>query len=117
MVYDKTSRCYGDGQWHCPFTKEWVERMSRAAKICQGLSAVYIESFNDREEDFVSYRVPAGDFLSVTQEANGLPFWMCNHSRPRVSCDVYDYDSIPDVVISNGHDDWPLVRWESVLRA
>ena len=91
--------------------------MSRAAKICEGLSAVYIESCNDREEDFVSYRVPAGDFLSVPQEANGLPPWMQNDGSARVCCDIYDYDGVPDVVISNGHDDWPLVRWESVLRA
>lgn len=116
MVYDKTSRCYGDGQWHCPFSKEWVAMMSRAAKICKGLSAVYIESFNERDEDFVSYRVPAGDFLSE-QEPNGLPPWMQNDSRTRVSCDIYDYASVPDVVITNGHDDWPLIRWEAVLRA
>ena len=78
MIYDKKGRCYGDGQWHCPFSREWVAKMARVAKVCKHLSDGYIESFEDRNEDFVSYRLDPWNWLNWPQMANGLPPWMQN---------------------------------------
>ena len=124
MVYDKNPRTYGDGLdgvWHCPFPMAWVERMKQAAKCCEKLSAEYIEAALDME--VYSYRVPTGDFLDEPQDARGLPLSYCREeerryrNHPTCCTAIYDYDSIPDVVISNGHDDWPLRMWEPVLMA
>ena len=30
---------------------------------------------------------------------------------------IYDYDSVPEMVITTGEDDWPLTMWEPVLTA
>lgn len=114
MIYNKKP-CYGDGQWHCPFPREWVERMKLAAKRCEKMSAEYIEAAIRGE--VMSYTLPPGDFLSEEQDARGLPLSYGDGFGRNVSCDIYDYTSIPDVVISNGHDDWPLRMWESVLTA
>ena len=124
MVYDKNPRTYGDGLdgvWRCPFTKEWVERMKHAAKVCQGLTAKQIEGAYQRETSL--YRLPPGDFLDEPQDARGLPLSYCleeerrYRNHPTCCTAIYDYDSVPDMVISNGHDDWPLRMWEPVLRA
>lgn len=118
MVYNKRHRTYGDGLdgvWRCPFPREWVEQMKHAAEVCQGLTAEQIEGVYKRETSL--YRLPPGDFLSYDQDARGLPIGYGNDGGRNVSCDIYDYDSIPDVMISNGHDDWPLRMWEPVLRA
>lgn len=89
--------------------------MKQAAKACQGLTAEYIEIVMN--SDVYHYRVPHGDFLDEPQDARGLPVGYGDGFGRNVSCDIYDYDSIPDVVISNGHDDWPMRIWEPVLRA
>lgn len=115
MIYDDTERFHSDSQWHCPFSQEWVERMKKAAKDCEQLSESYISNFYERKE--YSYIVQPGDWLSYDQAANGLPVWMVNQKNHRVSCEIYDYASVPDVVISNGHDDWPLRMWEPVMMA
>ena len=120
MVYDKKP-CYGDGQWHCPFPREWVERMKYAAKVCQVLTAEQIEAAYSRE--VTHYRLPPGDFLDEPQDARGLPLSYCREEERRYSnhptcCTaIYDYYSVPDMVISNGQDDWPLTMWEPVLTA
>ena len=120
MVYDKKP-CYGDGQWHCPFTKEWVERMKHAAKVCQGLTVEQTEAAYSRE--VTHYRLPPGDFLDEPQDARGLPLSYCreeeqrHRNHPTCCTAIYDYDSVPDMVISNGHDDWPLRIWEQVFTA
>lgn len=124
MVYDKKPRAYGDGLdgvWHCPFPMEWVEKMKHAAKACQGVTAEYIEMVISGEVNH--YRLPPGDFLDEPQDARGLPLSYCREEErryrnlPTYCTAIYDYDSVPDMVISNGHDDWPLRMWEPVLRA
>lgn len=119
MIYD-SGNYNGDGQWHCPYTREWVERMARAAKHCNRLTAEQIEA-SDNSQPF--YKVPPGDFLDCEQDARGLPLWFCEEENRRFErwpdrcAATYDYDTIPDVVISNGKNDWPLTMWEPVMIA
>ena len=122
MVYDGCPN-RGDGKWHCPFQMDWVERKKQAAKICEPISAQQIELACMRIESGEYYQLPPGDFLSEPQDARGLPLSYCREeerryrNHPNCCTAIYDYDSVPDMVISNGHDDWPLRVWEPVLRA
>lgn len=103
--------------WHCPFSREWVEMMARAAKACKDVTAERVEKAFNRES-MVDYVLPPSDFLSEPQDARGLPLSMCHDDdEMRTCCDVYDYTSIPYIVVSNGYNDWPLEQWEPVLRA
>ena len=121
MVYDKTCPPFGDIQWHCPFSREWVERMRKAAACCKNLTAEQIRltlaSYSEH------YHLPPGDFLSEPQDERGLPlsYWAEERIRhrnyPKCRTAIYDYDSIPEVVVSNGHDDWPLLMSDRVLTA
>ena len=86
--------------------------MARAAKICEPLTAEQIEAAYIRLERCDYYELPPGDFLSNPQDARGLPVGYDDSFGSDVKCDVYDYDSIPFVVITNGHDDWPLTIWK-----
>jgi hypothetical protein len=119
MVYDKGAS--GGGEWHCPFSKEWVEMMKRAAKHCEKLSADYIERV--LENDWEYYQLPQMDFIQEPQDARGLPLWWCEKEERRYeghpSCCVatYDYDSVPEMVITDGSDDWPLTHRGRVLTA
>ena len=113
MIYSKGTP--GNGVWHCPFTPEWVEQMRRAAKHCEPLSAEYIERCINNEEYI--YEVPPGDFLSKPQNARGMPIGYGGRGGVHVTCDIYDYDTIPDVVVTNGREDWPLRVRRSVLMA
>ena len=119
MVYDSKRR--GDGQWHCPFTPEWVAKMKHAAKRCEFMTAERIEAAINK--DWFEIKLPPGKFLSEPQDARGLPLSFCNreairHRNYPVGCTaIYDYDSIPEMVITNGYDDWPLVRPGRVLHA
>lgn len=116
MIYDKKP-CYGDGQWHCPFPREWVERMKRAAKACEPLTAKDIKLAYMRIDSGYYYELPPGDFLDGPQDPNGLPTWMRNEDDSNIRCDIYDYDSIPDIVVSNGEDDWTVRLWHPLLTA
>ena len=122
MVYDGCQN-RGDGEWHCPFSIDWVERKKQAAKICGHISAQQIEAACMRIGSGEYYQLPPGDFLSEPQDARGLPLSYCreeerrDRNHPTCCTAIYDYDSVPDMVISNGHDDWPLRVWEPVLRA
>ena len=119
MIYCKSTP--GNGEWHCPFPRWWVDMMKRAAAKCKGVSAEQVEAALSRE--YVYYHIPPGDFLSEPQDARGLPLSFCNreairHRNYPASCTaIYDYDSIPEMVITNGYDDWPLVRPDRVLHA
>jgi hypothetical protein len=110
MIYDNCTPL--GGQWHCPFPRWWVEMMRRAVKHCESLSAEYIERAIDKE--WMSYRLPPGDFLSEAQDVRGLPMSWCEQEKRRHmgwpdSCTaIYNYDSVPEIVVTNGHDDWPL---------
>ena len=112
---------YGNGQWHCPFSREWVERMSRAAKICarmtDGQVAAAVKRIEDGEFFLESFDLPPGNFLDGPQDARGLPLSWCREEEQRYMkysscCATYDYKSIPDVVITNGREDWPLKIWK-----
>lgn len=115
MVYDKTCPPFGDIQWHCPFSREWVERMKKAAACCKNLTAEQIGLTLANYSEH--YHLPPGDFLSEPQDARGLPVGYDDSFGSDVKCDVYDYDSIPFVVITNGHNDWPLMMRGRVLTA
>ena len=79
MIYD--SGTPGDGVWHCPFTKAWVERMAKAAKHCEMLSAEYIEAAVNNYA--LEHVVPPGDFLDEEQDARGLPMSYCIREQER----------------------------------
>ena len=113
MIYSKGTP--GNGVWHCPFSPEWVERMRRAAKHCETLSAEYIERCINNEEYI--YQVPPGDFLSKPQDSRGVPIGYDNSYQKPISCEIYDYSTIPDIVVTNGREDWPLCMRRSVLMA
>ena len=121
MIYDRGKP--GDGVWHCPFSKEWVDRMKRAAKHCEPLTESQIEMSLCRIDNGYYYELPPGDFLSEPQDARGLPMsyvrdYERRHARWPVGCSsIYDYDSIPEMVITNGKNDWPLEIRGFVLTA
>jgi hypothetical protein len=92
--------------------------MRRAAKHCKKLSAEYIEMQLRSEVFFIE--LGPGNFLSEPQDSRGLPILQPEMRREwwkNISCEIYDYDSIPDVVVTNGLDDWPLVCHPNVLMA
>ena len=109
MKYD--GRRPGDGWWNCPFPPEWVERMKRAAKACERLTAEQVKA------------EPSLKFLDEEQDERGIPLSWCREYEARhkgwAECctAIYDYDSIPETVVSNGNDDWPLMVHERVLTA
>ena len=109
MKYD--GRKPGNGWWNCPFPPEWVERMKRAAKACERLTAEQVEA------------EPSLKFLDEEQDERGIPLSGCREYEARhegwTECctAIYDYDSIPETVVSNGNDDWPLMVHERVLTA
>lgn len=119
MIFSKTATL--GGEWHCPFSREWVAQMKRAVQVCMFLDANLIEAAIKREA--YRYEVPPGDFLSEPQDARGLPLSWCKQYEerhrhwPRCCTATYDYDSIPEMVITNGTDDWPLKQRLKVLHA
>lgn len=124
MIYTKQYRHYNDGcdgQWHCPFTPAWVEMMKQAAKHCESLSPEYIE--RTLTNAVYHYRILPGDFLSEPQDPRGLPLSWCEREkrnyghRPDCCTAIYDYSSIPDIVVTNGHKDWPYDSHNKVLTA
>lgn len=121
MIYDSAPIGVSDGQWHCPFSRRWVERMKRAAKACKNLSDEYVTGALNREVAY--YRLPPGEFLSEVQDARGLPLSWCDKEDRRFSTyptcctSIYDYDSIPEVVLTNGVYDWNLKLPTKVLTA
>ena len=113
MIYDGRPHNKSDGQWHCPFPLEWVERMRRAVKHCEKLSAEYIAR-RISDEEYI-YQVPHGDFICGPQGRRVIPLHYI--SRLPIRCDVYDYSTIPDIVVTNGREDWPLRVTGLVLMA
>ena len=92
--------------------------MARAAKICEKLTAQQIEAAYDRIDNGWYFELPPGDFLSNEQDARGLPPWMQRDDDDVQSrCDIYDYETIPEMVITNGKDDWPYIKYEPILTA
>ena len=119
MKYD--GRRPGNGWWNCPFSPEWVERMKRAAKVCERLTAKQVEAA--MTHTVVHYEPTPENFLSEPQNERGIPLSWCREYKarhegwPECCTAIYDYDSIPEMVVTNGKDDWPLVLHERVLTA
>jgi hypothetical protein len=117
MIYCKSTP--GNGKWHCPFPRWWVDMMKRAAKRCEGVTEEQVEAALSRE--CVYYKVPPGDFLSEPQDARGLPLSWCDQERarhrgwPDCCVAIYDYDSIPDMVVTNGEKDWAFKNYNKIL--
>ena len=109
MKYD--GRKPGNGWWNCPFSPEWVERMKRAVKACERLTAEQVEA------------EPSLNFLDEEQDERGIPLSWCreydarHEGWPECCVATYDYDSIPEMVVTNGKDDWPLVTQDKILTA
>lgn len=120
MIYDSSKR--GDGIWHCPFTPEWVMRMKRAATHCKIVTEAQVVA-TLMMESAQYYEIPPGDFLSEPQDPRGLPLSWCEREkrnyghRPDCCTAIYDYSSIPDIVVTNGHKDWPYDSNNKVLTA
>lgn len=95
--------------------------MAKAAKHCESVTEAHVEATLNHVT--MGYVLPQGDFLSEPQDARGLPLSFCNREAlrhrnyPEGCTAIYDYDSIPEMVITNGYDDWPLVRPDRVLHA
>lgn len=121
MVYDKSYVRWGDGQWHCPFPKEWVERMRRAVKVCANITPEQMETIDRNIEMGKLFDIPPGKYLSEPQDSRGMTLSWCKEEERRYSkhpvscCATYDYASIPEVVITNGEDDWPIRIWKKFL--
>ena len=124
MIYDRRYRRYDDGcdgQWHCPFPPEWVERMKRAAKHCKNVTEAQVIATLNNEAAY--YVVPPGDFLSEPQDSRGLPQSWCIEEmqrfrgRPDCCTAIYDYDTVPEVVVTDGYDDWPIRMKSRILTA
>ena len=90
--------------------------MKKAASRCRELTAKQIEACI--ESEWFYYELPPGDFLSEEQDIRGLPLSYGEWERQRFrnipdGCTaIYDYDSVAEVVLTDGHNDWAYVgRW------
>lgn len=56
MIYEKNrqSPLYADGEWHCPFTPEWVAKMRHAVAVCRKMVEDEQQD-SGYEEDFLSH--------------------------------------------------------------
>jgi hypothetical protein len=124
MIYDRRYRRYDDGcdgQWHCPFPPEWVERMKKAAKHCETVTEAQVIATLNNEAAY--YVVPPGDFLNEPQDKRGLPFSWCRkeeykyRKHPKCCTAIYDYDTTPELVVTDGYDDWELRMTYKTLTA
>lgn len=112
MEYD--GRKPGNGWWNCPFSPEWVERMKRTVKVCERLFP---------QDEGADLDEPSLKFLAEEQDERGLPISWCREYDARhegwpVCCTaIYDYDSIPETVVTNGENDWPIIVREKILTA
>ena len=120
MIYSSSTRNYGDGQWHCPYSKEWIKRMRKIVRHCKRLTEQQLDAMFNGSIHMVP--VP-GEYLNEPQDPRGLPLsWVeeeeCRYKNHPTSCTaIYDYCTIPEVVITNGEDDWPLARRRVVITA
>ena len=114
MVYDRREARWCDGEWHCPFPKDWVERMKQSAVACRTISAKHIDMVLNGLD--LNFKIPTGEWLSEPQDARGLPISYFKDETEKCIA-IYDYSSIPEVVITDGHNDWPLSIWEPIHTA
>ena len=111
MVYDSSRSFFADGEWHCPYTPEWLQRVKEIVKHCNRLTNEQVSAILQRR---VFIRIKPGEYLNEEQDRRGLTLSYCKAEEERYSkhptcCTAtYDYDTIPEVVVTNGEDDWPL---------
>jgi hypothetical protein len=85
--------------------------MKRAVKACERLATEQMEAETSLK------------FLDEEQDERGIPLSWCREYEarhegwPECCTAIYDYDSIPEMVATNGEDDWPLMLHERVLTA
>jgi hypothetical protein len=95
--------------------------MKRSAKACERLTAEQVESAIKNAK--LRFKLPPGDFLSEEQDVRGLPMSWCREYEarhegwPDCCTAIFDYESIHEMVVTNGEDDWPLVLHAMVLTA
>ena len=95
--------------------------MKRAVKVCERLTNKQVEAALRNIN--LHYKLPPGNFLSEEQDERGIPVSWCReyeatHEEWSECCTaIYDYDSIPETVVTNGKDDWPLVTQDKILTA
>ena len=113
MIYDGSEHKFAwDCQWHCPFPPEWVEKMAQIAKDLGPLTEEMMVILHGPK----NYVRPRLEWLNEPQDARGLPLSYCDNDETNHGCRAtYDYDSIPDVVVTNGYDDWPYMIWEPTI--
>ena len=120
MIYSKRPHRDSEGEWHCPKSPEWIKKMRHAVKVCKQLTEADIEAFLNGK---INYHLPPMDVLDESQDARGLPESWCKKEAERFSrrigscIDTYDYFSIPEMVITDGYDDWPMKTKGRVLQA
>lgn len=122
MIYDgRLHNWSDDGEWHCPFPPGWVSKMANAAKHCENVTEAQVIATLDNAPSY--YKVPPGEFLSEPQDTRGLPLSWCEQEKRRHvgwpdSCTaIYDYDTVPEVVVTDGNDDRPLVQHNRLIMA
>ena len=99
MIFD--ARTNGDGQWHCPFSKEWLDEARRV------VNAVLHGKAQEKEPS-------CKEFIAEPQDSRGVPIWWCEEYEERhkdwpTGCRAtLDYGGRPEVVVTNGLYDWPL---------
>lgn len=85
--------------------------MKRAVKACERLNAEQVKAELSLK------------FLDEEQDERGLPISWCREYDARhegwpVCCTaIYDYDSIPETVVTNGENDWPIIVREKIITA
>ena len=115
MFYEDNYSGEHIGEWHCPFSPEWVKMMKRAVTICQTLV--------DEKDNQKDAPLEDEDFLSGPQDARGLPLWWCQREeerfrdRPTGCTAIYDYDTVPEVLVTNGGYERPFKMQELILTA
>ena len=111
MVYDNHRSFFADGEWHCPYTPEWLQRAKEIVKHCNMLTNEQVLAILQRR---VFIRIKPGEYLHEEQDSRGLTLSYCKAEEeryikhPTCCTATYDYDTIPEVVVTNGEDDWPL---------
>lgn len=115
MIFDR-KRPSGDGVWHCPFTQEWLDCMKNAQQKCKKKN---IKRKCAKDQFHLSC-------LKEPQDARGLPMSYCEEQNKKeeeqhwrnyhTSCNAtYNYSTIPDIVATNGEDDWPFRVREKLI--
>lgn len=98
MIFSKT-RNVNDGEWHCPYSREWLKQVRHTVNMC----------LQNEQRKPILYDIPNQmEFLSEPQDERGMPLSWRQDNENESCTATYDYCTIPDVVVTNGYDDWEL---------